>query len=412
MIVYCKSCEGQASDAAATCPHCGHPLKEPAIPLVTLTGKPRWIIAGVVASAAIALISYFAMRDGEAQSIAAPAVAAREPPVAKQAPPREPQTVTGTGLGWSVKHLQALWGDDNGWSWFTTVETEGGEVEVSAMNFSYAVLRITADGPPDDLTRITAMYLYDPKDSPESRGYATHAEGILMPMKLAAKITGADVPGALAWLDEVLSRMPATGDRTVADLRTSGPYVIVVKVDQTAGELRHSVFTAVERSDAEGWQPPKPQPETPTGSGLGWSVSRIETSWGFGDVWSWETKSANGNEIEYRATNRDWPGLYLTVYGPPDDLTKISCTYAYDPKGSDLTAAGTLVPMRIAATVAGANPPQLLVWLDDLATRMPATGERAVFGRRPCGPYMISARIDFTQEPYRGVTAIVTRTDH
>lgn len=72
MIVYCKHCEGQASDAAIACPQCGHPLREAAIPIATLSGKPRWIIAGVLGSAAIVVFGYIATRDISVPLIASP----------------------------------------------------------------------------------------------------------------------------------------------------------------------------------------------------------------------------------------------------------------------------------------------------------------------------------------------------
>lgn len=58
--VYCPECETKCSSRASACPHCGHPLTEPQRPLITVIGKPKWVIASILVGCLIVYFVYAA----------------------------------------------------------------------------------------------------------------------------------------------------------------------------------------------------------------------------------------------------------------------------------------------------------------------------------------------------------------
>lgn len=72
-MIYCPTCEARCSERADVCPKCGHPLSEKGadsvVSILTIRGKPRYILATVIAGIAVGVPLYCLTPSGNPDAV-------------------------------------------------------------------------------------------------------------------------------------------------------------------------------------------------------------------------------------------------------------------------------------------------------------------------------------------------------
>jgi hypothetical protein len=72
-MIYCPTCEAGCSEKADVCPKCGHPLSEKGadgvVSILTIRGKPRYILATIVVGIAVGVPLYYLTPSGNSDAV-------------------------------------------------------------------------------------------------------------------------------------------------------------------------------------------------------------------------------------------------------------------------------------------------------------------------------------------------------
>jgi len=172
---------------------------ESTISLITLkiSGKPKWVIASVVAAVVLGVLPFLYSRNQGAEPgsiVATPISRSRAAGVAGY-----------KGLGWSLDDIEVVWGGHNGWYW-SDMQRQGAGVGIKyyAKNTAIKGFEYQVEGLPDNIESFSVGYTVH-------TGTGLGDEEILIrlsaPIGMVAKVSGVDSDELGSWIGAILVEM-------------------------------------------------------------------------------------------------------------------------------------------------------------------------------------------------------------